>query len=494
MSLINVSNLTFSYDGGYKKVFDNVSFSLDTDWKLGFVGRNGRGKTTFLNLLMGKYAYGGSITASVRFTYFPFHVSDKHLSVSEILCGICPQAEEWEILRELSYLQMDADAYYDRFSHLSSGEQTKVLLAGLFLKEGNFLLIDEPTNHLDVAARRIVSDYLKRKKGFILVSHDRAFLDGCVDHILSINKSDIEVSAGNFSVWYENFKRKQAYERTQNEKLEKDIARLSESAASTASWADKTEASKFGKTSFGLKPDKGYVGHKAAKMMKSAKNSEARKLGAADKKRGLLLNAEYDEKLKLAPLTHRSERLVEFSGVQISYDGKIVCPPLYFEIMRGERVALTGKNGCGKSSIMRLIVGCDIAHTGTVSLASGLIVSYIPQTFAGLKGSLGEFARENGLDESLFKAVLHKTGFIKDDFDVDISSFSQGQKKKVLIARSFCQKAHLYVWDEPLNYIDLYSRVQIEEAVREFCPAVIFAEHDKAFCDSIATKVIVVGT
>ena len=121
MSLISVRNLTFSYDGGYKNVFENVSFQIDTEWKLGFVGRNGRGKTTFLNLLLGKYEYAGKIAAKVEFTYFPFEVRNKKREVSQILQELCPAAEEWEFIRELSYLQTSPEILYRLFSELSSG-------------------------------------------------------------------------------------------------------------------------------------------------------------------------------------------------------------------------------------------------------------------------------------------------------------------------------------------------------------------------------------
>ena len=187
MSMIKIENLTFSYPTSYDNVFENVSFQVDTDWKLGFVGRNGRGKTTFLNLLLGKYEYSGKILSSVQFDYFPYPVSDKNRITEDILQEICPLAEEWELMRELSYLDVDVDVLWRPFETLSNGEQTKVLIAALFLNEGHFLLIDEPTNHLDAKARKSVAAYLKKKKGFILVSHDRRFLDDCVDYILSIN-------------------------------------------------------------------------------------------------------------------------------------------------------------------------------------------------------------------------------------------------------------------------------------------------------------------
>ena len=199
MSLINVTDLPFSYDGSYENIFENASFQLDTEWKLGFTGRNGRGKTTFLNLLLGKYTYKGKISASVSFEYFPFEVEDKTQFTIDVIRSYAESIENWKILRELNLLDVSEDILYRSFETLSNGERTKALLAALFLKENSFLLIDEPTNHLDAEARKAVCSYLNRKKGFILVSHDRAFLDGCIDHILSINRTDIETQKGNFS-------------------------------------------------------------------------------------------------------------------------------------------------------------------------------------------------------------------------------------------------------------------------------------------------------
>ena len=138
MSLINVSNLTFAYDGSYDNVFENVSFQLDTNWKLGFIGRNGRGKTAFLRLLMGQYEYSGTITSAVSFDYFPFEVADKTQNTLDIIESIAPDSEHWQINRELSLLEVGDDVLYRPFETLSNGEQTKVLLAGLFLKENTF--------------------------------------------------------------------------------------------------------------------------------------------------------------------------------------------------------------------------------------------------------------------------------------------------------------------------------------------------------------------
>lgn len=482
MSEIKIDNLTFSYPSG-NVVFDNVSFRIDSDWKIGFVGRNGRGKTTFLKILLGELEYRGKITSSVEFDYFPYAVPDKTAITYDVLTAVC-HAEDWEIMRELSKLDTDCEILYRPFNTLSNGEQTKALLAALFLNEGHFLLIDEPTNHLDARARETVAAYLLRKKSFILVSHDRSFLDGCVDHILSLNKTNIDVKNGNFSTYLSDFERQQSFERRQNERLKTDIKRLQETASRTESWANIVEASKIGAD------DKGYVGHKSAKMMKRAKVVEARRQNEIEQKSKLLKNTEIESSLKITPLIYRAERLLSLSAVVPKYGDREVCAPVTLDIKRGERIALSGKNGSGKSSVLKLLCGLPIEHSGEIIRGADLKISYVPQDTSDLSGTLNGFAAGRGIDESLFKAILHKMGFNKDVFDKDISSFSAGQKKKTLIAGSLCESAHLYIWDEPLNYIDVYSRIQIENLISEFRPTMIFVEHDAAFKNKIATRTI----
>ena len=202
-----------------------------------------------------------------------------------------------------------AEVLWKPFETLSKGEQTKVLLAALFLNEGHFLLIDEPTNHLDAAAREKTAEYLKKKKGFLLVSHDRYFLDKCVDHILALNRNGIEVQSGNFSSWMINFEQQQEREMAQQEKLKREIGRLQKSSRRSALWSDQVEASKIGAS------DKGYVGHKATKMMKRAKAIEERQQRAIEQKSSLLKNAETAESLKIQSLMYHAEVLASFSEV-----------------------------------------------------------------------------------------------------------------------------------------------------------------------------------
>ena len=256
MSLISVNNLTFGYEGSYNNIFENVTFNIDTDWRLGLIGRNGKGKTTFLKLLQGKYEYEGTIFKNVEFDYFPFEVTKKERMAIEIVNDIAPNVQDWEIIKELNLLNTDAEILYRNFNLLSGGEQVKILLISLFLKGNNFLLIDEPTNHLDIETRNNLIKYLEKKKGFIVVSHDRNFLDKVVDHIISINNTNIDIQKGNFSSWQENKDRQDNFELTQNEKLKKDIGRLEIASKNTANWSDKIEKTKYNSTNSGSSVDR----------------------------------------------------------------------------------------------------------------------------------------------------------------------------------------------------------------------------------------------
>lgn len=489
MSIIQISNLTFCYDGSSDTIFEDVSLRLDTDWRLGLTGRNGRGKTTFLNLLLGKYEHRGSISSSVAFDYFPFSISDPSRSAIDAVEAISPDYEYWRLAREMHKLKLSDELLYRPYDTLSGGEQVKLLLALLFSRDNRFLLIDEPTNHLDLESRTLVADYLHSKSGFLLVSHDRALLDGCIDHILSINKSSIELQQGNFSSWWENKRRQDQFEQEQNDRLKRDIARLDDAARRAADWSDKTEQSKHMRNS-GLRPDRGYIGHKAAKMMQRSKSIEARRINAAEEKAHLLHNIETADALRLLPLTYHADRLLLLRDVSIQYGEQPVCEKVSFDLRRGERVALTGANGSGKSSLLKLILGQDIPFEGQFQRGRGLSISYVPQDASFLSGRLAEYAEQCGLDRSLFLAILRKLDFSRTQFEKDMSTFSAGQKKKVLIARSLCERAHLYVWDEPLNFIDILSRMQIEQLLERFRPTLLFVEHDRAFCDRIATKTV----
>ena len=490
MALISVQDLTFGYDGSSELLFEHASFQLDTDWRLGFVGRNGRGKTTFLRLLMGQYEYRGAIQAPLEFDYFPFPVEDPEQSGEELAERCCPGRPRWRLLREMGQLELEEGVLYRPFSTLSNGERTKLLLAALFLRENRFLLIDEPTNHLDLQGRALLSRYLAGKKGFILVSHDQAFLDGCVDHILSVNRATIEVQKGNCSSWLENKRRQDEFELAKNAKLKKEISRLEQTAREKSAWADKSEREKIGSGPKGNEMNAGrrpYLGAKSKKANKRARAIAGRQEAAIEEKSRLLKNLEKADSLRLPCLPFRGEVLAELRDVTVDYGEGPLFAPLSVTIRAGDRLNLAGPNGAGKTSLLRLLTGEAAPASGTLGLPGGLVISYLPQDTGGLSGSVTEFAERWGLDRTLLLTLLRKLDFSRGQFEKPLEQLSMGQRKKLLLARSLCQPAHLYLWDEPLNYIDLLSRGQIEALLLESRPTILFVEHDRCFCDRVAT-------
>ena len=468
MSLIQIEHLYFTYDGGSEPVFEDLDLQLETDWKLGLVGRNGRGKTTLLRLLEGGLEYRGQIrTGGLACRRFPCAVRETEVPVSQVLRDISPEAEEWQLVRELSLLGLDEEVLERTFSTLSGGEQTRVLLSALFLDEGSWPMLDEPTDHLDEEGRELLAQYLSHsRRGFLLVSHDRAFLDRCVDHVLALNRR----------------------EQAQNQQLKGEIRRLEQAARRTSAWSDQVEKTKYASKNSGLRPDRGYVGHKSAKMMKRAKSLESRQESAIQEKAALLHDVERAEPLKLAPRAFHSARLLELDRVSIDYGDGPVCGEVSFSLSQGERLCLEGRNGSGKTSLLRLILGEEVPHTGTVRRAAGLEISYVSQKVDHLQGALRDFPAEEGIDATRFMTILRKLDFPRAAFEGEMGAYSAGQKKKVLLAASLCRSAHLYVWDEPLNFVDLFSRIQMEELLLEYRPTLLFVEHDEAFRERVATR------
>lgn len=506
MAQISINHLTFYYEGSFENIFEDVSFSIDTNWKLGFIGRNGKGKTTLLHLLLGKYAYQGTISGSTPFDYFPYQITEGQMQscATEFIQELKPGCQEWQVICQLNQLEGDAEILYRPFHTLSPGERTKIMLAVLFSVEHDFLLIDEPTNHLDQKARENVKEYLSGKKGFILVSHDRDLLDACIDHVLVLNRKSIELQSGNFSSWWENKQRKDRFAIAENEKHLKEIKTLRQAAKRISEWADRNEQTKIGydpiKEHDRSSSTRSYIGAKTKKMQSRVKQMEKRIGKEIEEKEGLLADLERTADLKLMPLSHHKDTLVHAKDYCVTYAGAghPVLTNLTFSLHQGERIAFHGENGCGKSTLLQMLLQkagyregeMPLEEKGICETVSGLVISHVPQDTSNLRGGLADFCKKQRLDRSLFLSILRQLDFERAQFSKPMEEYSEGQKKKVLLAASLLIPAHLYLWDEPLNYIDVFSRMQIEKLLLQYQPTMLFVEHDIRFREKIATKTI----
>lgn len=487
MSYIAIHHLSFAYEDSDQMIFEDLNLDLDGRGRYGLIGRNGKGKSTLLKLIAG-FLPTSAIRTDLKPRYFPDQVKDPSLETIDVLRTLYPFSEDYEFMIEADLLELNMERLYVPFALLSSGEKMKALLAGAFSHNHDFLLIDEPTNHLDAHGRDVLGHYLQKKTGFMLVSHDRHLLDLSVDHIIALNKESITLTKGNYATYEEQKQRQDCFEQTQQEKLKKEIKHLKEASEKTRQWSNAVEKSKNGTRNSGLRVDRGFVGHKSAKMMQKAKNAQMRMDRKVKEKSSLLKDVESLESLKLTPLDFGSRPLIEAHHLSLGYE-HLVVEDLNFAIQAHDRCVILGGNGSGKSTLIKAIMGEKVNQEGLLKVASGLKIAYVPQE-ENLSGLLKDYPKVHQLNASLFFAILSKMGFARMAFEKDCTSLSEGMKKKVLLAHALSESAHLYIFDEPLNYIDLQTRLQIEELILKEQPTMLFVEHDAAFVSHVATKII----
>ncbi len=483
MPMITIKDLTFGYDGSDINLFNNVNVTIDTTWKLALAGRNGRGKTTFFKLLKGELDHEGTINGVPSVAQFP---------VDNL-----PDTEEWKVRKELNLMGTNPDIMWRPIDTLSGGERTKLMLAYLFAEDGIYPLIDEPTNHLDRQGREAVASYLASKEGFIMISHDRAFLDRCTDHTLVITRSGIELVNATFSTWWENNEQRQESELARNNQIKKEMASIDAAMKKNAQWSSKAETSKSRNNPKGAEDHfrRAFEAKKASKLMSLSKNLEHRNERKLEEKQSLLKDLEREQTLKIFGSTHHDKTPVALKDVSVYRDGELVAGGINLVVGQGQKISLEGYNGCGKSTLIKFLAGSDPAITadGDIHIAKGLKISYVGQDTSALSGCLYDIADERGCDKTQFSTILVKMGFTKEMLYRDVDALSLGQKKFVMLALSLCEQADIFLWDEPLNYIDVYMRKEIERLIKSSDVTMLFVEHDRAFVEAVADEVFEMG-
>lgn len=493
MSNIKISNLSFKYSDSIENIFNNLNLDLDSSWKLGLVGRNGRGKTTFLNLLQGKLQGTGAIQSKLEFNYFPLNVKNKEqLTLYALEEHV--QFDQWELERELNLMQVDTNLIWRPFNTLSGGEQTKVLLALSFINKDAFPLIDEPTNHLDEKSRIQVVRYLqKHSQGYIVVSHDRDFLNQITNHILAIEHTEIHLYQGNYASYEDTKEKRDKFNQEKNEKLRGQIKALNESRQRIKGYSLQSENNKKAsahKNEIHADINKGFFGHKATKIMKRSKNIERRMDKDIQDRKGLMTNVESVPELEMNFQPNYHSTLLETRHLDLKVKDKKLFKDLNLIIRNRGIVSLEGKNGAGKSTFLKSILNksTDVTYQGILNLTNGLRVSYLPQDFVEYSGTLAEFSQKEHLSYEKILNVLRKMGFPRSSFETRIEEMSIGQQKRVSIAKSLVEEADFYLWDEPANYLDVFNQDQLIDVLRKTKPAMLLVEHDEYFISQVASK------
>lgn len=522
MSQIHLNNINFHYDDPYQEIFQALSLTIPASWKTALIGRNGRGKTTLLKLIMGTLKpFSGTVNVPFEVKYFPYSpVNPEEITQQVIKQSIAdfalweekmktlPEKGDEESLKEYSAyfdlfmhydgytidsiiqkeaagLGLDAGVLNRPFNTLSGGEKTRALILSVFLRKDSFPLLDEPTDHLDIRGREILAEYLAQtKKGFIVASHDRWLLDRCSDHVISINKSDVKVMQGNYSTWKYQSGIEEEFEQRRYQNLQREIQSLEKAAQQRRKWSDKKEKEKTSAA------DSGFVSHKAAKMMKRAAAIENRIESNIESRKGLLKNKETEHSLKMKRSGKMPESLVAKNNLAVNIYDKEIFSGVYLNICRGDRIAITGNNGTGKTTLLNAIEGSAPVREGDIYVAPNIRISRAYQNPLWQKGFLKEHLYEAGLDMTGFRFVMSAFKMNGEIFEHPLETFSKGQLRKIDLCRTIVSAPQLLIWDEPLNYLDIASREQLEDFLLNEEPTIIFVEHDKFFIESAATEVM----
>lgn len=519
MGRIIIQNMSFSYADYYYPVFNNVNLNLDTSWKLGLIGRNGRGKTTFLRLLNeelipnegrivkdittniftsdGKWENGiialnvikeimgglYSLENQLASCQNQTGSSDRFLALLEQYEHSNGYQAESKIKKEIYRMGLSADILMRKFSSLFGGEQSKILIIGETLRPDHFVLFDEPTNHLDTKGRESIARYLSRKKGFIVVTHDRNFLDLTVDHILAIHKTDITLEKGNYSSWLNNVQKKNEYEMTMKKKLEDQIGKMELTVAKKKDWADSLKGKKYSFRTNARSPDK-----REAKLRKNAKRTESNILNSINEKKKLLRNFEVVPEMNFRQQETEQPVLLSVKNLSFSYGGPRVLEGISFVLNQGDRLWIRGNNGAGKTTLMQLLSGNLKGYSGTVWKNGEVQISMSTQINAV------ENEKYTELKDKASKDLLHQ---LLAEFDISeehlqrpLDTWSSGELHKFNIACALASPNHILLLDEPLNYMDVYFVEQFEKAILKIRPTMVFIEHDEQFGSEVHNKIL----
>ena len=510
MNVLDVQNLTLSF--GENTLFSNISFDIQDKDKVGFVGVNGAGKTSLFKLIIGEYlADSGNcfISKNVKLGYMEQHTCSNDKSIYNELVSVFDdlikmEQELEEISKELTknhtkelidrqdyltnefnrnggltYKSMTRSALIglgfseDDFdkptSILSGGQRSKLILAKLLLSKADFLLLDEPTNHLDISAIQWLEEFLKNFNGAcLIISHDRYFLDKITNKTIELENKKIRSYTGNYSTF---LKKKEAEQKAIEDKYNNDIAeieRLEGIIAQQRQW----------------------------NREKNIKTAESKEKVIERIRAQLVLPDSRVERIRFdfTPKCISGEDVLEVRDLKKSFNTKVVFENASFNIKRGERVFLLGDNGCGKTTLLKILMGDLTRDDGTFKFGQSLMTGYFDQVQAKLdlsKTVIDEvWTSYPFMTETRVRNALAAFLFKGDDVFKKLELCSGGERARVALLKLMLGGYNFLLLDEPTNHLDAFSREELEETLLNYQGTMLIVSHDRYFINKLANRII----
>ena len=521
---ISVSNLSKEFEVG-KKILDGLTFQVDQGERVGLLGKNGAGKTTVFKILIGELdwdegevhiAPGKGVGLISQIPVYPpaytvedvlqtafdrLHAMEKEMAE---LAGRMASDSDPTLLKRYDALTaaFEAGGGYDTlaaayehgggyeqstslnkvcsglsisgemrsqiFDSLSGGEKTRVNLARLILEDTDILLLDEPTNHLDLHATEWLEEYLDRYKGTVLaISHDRWFLDRVVKRIIEIHDGKAEFYSGNYSFYVVEKEQRYQERLRQYEKEQAKIEQLEKAAEQLRIWA--------------------YSGND--KIFKRAQSMEKRieRIRTTDKP-----TRERRLDMKFGESQFRGDEVLTIKELKKSFDGRVLFDHVNLEVIGGERIALLGDNGTGKSTLLKILLGEEAPDSGKIRMGPTVKIGYLPQIihFAHPERNLVDtMIYDQDCSTQTARNRLAAFNFRGEDVFKPVSALSGGEQSRLRLCMLMDEKINLLILDEPTNHLDVASREWIEEAVESYEGNLLFVSHDRYFINRFATRI-----
>ena len=509
---IRVEGLVKSFDLE-KKILDGLTFQIDTGERVGLLGRNGAGKTTLFKILTGELDYDsgtvqiasgrrvglisqipvypeGYTVEDVLQTAFArmFRMKDE---MDALALRMEQGASDEATLRRYGELNArfeglggwDTDTAVNKvanglsisdemrtrlFERLSGGEKTRVNLGRLILEDTDVLLLDEPTNHLDLQATEWLEEYLRKFRGTVVtISHDRYFLDRTVTRIIEIQDGKAEFYSGNYSFYAIEKERRYQERMKQYLKEQAKIQQLEKAAEQMHLWAFMGNDA-LHKRAFSMEK-------RIERMRTTQKPTKARRLEARFQSREF-----------------KGDEVLQIKGVSKAFGERKLFEDVYLRVEGGERIALLGENGTGKTTLLNMLVGLDSPDAGMIRLGPSVKAAYLPQVihFAHPERSiLDTMLYELDITPQSARNRLAAYQFTGEDVFKSVSVLSGGELSRLRLCMLMDESINLLILDEPTNHLDIDSREWLEQAVEEFDGTLLFVSHDRYFINRFATRV-----
>ena len=515
---IELNNIKKNY--GLKNILDGFNLVVKSGERVALIGQNGSGKSTILKIISGQETIdNGAINirkgSTIGMLNQIYENEDTDILVKDFLYESFSEILQIEKqLRNLEekmtyeqnidlletvinkygklqekYQTMGGYEIQEKFSkicskfkkkkkmlgqnynYLSGGEKTKINLAKLLLKNPDILLLDEPTNHLDFESLNFLEEFVKNYKGTILiVSHDRYFLDKVITKTILLENGKDNVYYGNYSYFIKEDERRTLAKFENYKNQQKQIEKMKESIKTLR---------KFGEIA------------KNEMFFKRAKSIE-KKLEKMEVLEKVDLNQRSID-LKFNIENRAGKDVIKIQNLSKRFESKIIFENANMTLTYGEKVALIGKNGAGKTSLIKMILGEDLQFSGEIKLGASIKMGYIPQNiiFENTNQTILEFfLDDNSFTETQARAKLAKYGFRGENVFKKIGFLSGGEKVRLLLIKLIQKDINFLILDEPTNHIDVDTRELLEEALAEYSGTVLFVSHDRYFINKLADRVV----